>query len=68
MPVMSGEETQAEIRKTHPAVPVIISTGFSEAQAILHFGGQKVSGFLQKPFTARQLGEAVKAILQQDRT
>jgi PAS domain S-box-containing protein len=60
MPRMSGEEALWELRKIRPEVKVIVSSGYSEAEAMTLFRGQRVSGFIQKPYTFRELAEKVK--------
>ncbi|HYW46068.1 MAG TPA: PAS domain S-box protein [Bryobacteraceae bacterium] len=61
MPKMGGEETLPELRKIRPQVKVVISSGYSEAETMALFQGQRVSGFIQKPYTATGLAEKVKA-------
>jgi PAS domain S-box-containing protein len=51
MPVMTGDEALPEIRKRHPRIPVILSTGFSEAEIYSRFSGAGIAGVLQKPYT-----------------
>jgi CheY-like chemotaxis protein len=63
MPVMSGEETLKELRNIRPEVPVILSSGYNETESIQHFSGERLNGFIQKPYTAAQLAEKMKAIL-----
>jgi CheY-like chemotaxis protein len=63
MPVMGGEETLAELKRVHPGVKVILSTGYSESDALKKFAGQGLAGFLQKPYTAVQLAEEVKNVV-----
>ncbi len=60
MPVMSGEETLNRIRALRPNMPIVLSSGYNEAEAVRRFGSQ-TAVFLQKPYTAAQLAEAVKA-------
>ena len=60
MPGMSGEETLPELRKIRPDLKVVVSSGYSEAEAMRLFEGQQVSGFIQKPYTAAVLAEKVK--------
>ena len=57
---MSGEETLPELRKIRPGVKVVVSSGYSEAEAMTMFQGQPVAGFLQKPYTSTRLAEKVK--------
>jgi signal transduction histidine kinase len=61
MPGISGEETLNQLRKINPAVPIVLSSGFSEAEALSRFGNQSLAGFLQKPYTMQKLGELVKS-------
>jgi DNA-binding NarL/FixJ family response regulator len=61
MPLMSGEETLPELRKIRPHAKVVVSSGYSEAETMALFKGQKVSGFIQKPYTSKGLAEKVKA-------
>jgi CheY-like chemotaxis protein len=63
MPGMSGEETLPELRKIRPEVKVLVSSGYSEAEAMTVFEGQQISGFVQKPYTAGKIVEMVKLAL-----
>ena len=65
MPVMSGAETLTRMKGVRDDVPIVLSSGFNQAQAVDRFEGQGLAGFLQKPYTAERLLEIVKrAILQ----
>jgi len=59
MPQMDGEQVFRELRKTHPELPVILCSGYSESDATRRFAGMGLAGFLQKPFSLGQLHEAV---------
>ncbi|MCI0395946.1 MAG: response regulator [Chloroflexi bacterium] len=59
MPGMSGEEALREVRRLDPAVPVILSSGYSEAEVIGGLAGQEGVGFLQKPYQAARLLQEV---------
>jgi two-component system CheB/CheR fusion protein len=63
MPVMSGEEALREMQKIQPGVDVVLSSGYSEAEANRRFAGYEIAGFIQKPYTAKQLAEKVKGVL-----
>ena len=63
MPGMSGEETLPELRKIRPEMKVLVSSGYSEAEAMTLFKGQRVSGFVKKPYTSATLAEKVKTAL-----
>jgi CheY-like chemotaxis protein len=63
MPVMSGEETLRRLREIDPRVPVILSSGFSEREALRRFGSNGLAGFIQKPYTSSKLAEKVKSAI-----
>lgn len=60
MPVMSGEETLSRLRTLCTDIPVILSSGFNEAEALRRFEGKGLSGFIQKPYTAPTLAAKIK--------
>jgi DNA-binding NarL/FixJ family response regulator len=63
MPVMSGEETLPFLRELQPGLEVVVTSGYSEAEALRLFRGARVSGFIQKPYTVQQLVRKVKSVL-----
>jgi nitrogen-specific signal transduction histidine kinase/CheY-like chemotaxis protein len=63
MPELSGEDTLPELRRIRPDVKVVISSGYSESEAMRVFRGQRVSGFVQKPYTSWRLVEKIKSAL-----
>jgi CheY-like chemotaxis protein len=62
MPVMSGEEALAQMKSIRAEIPIILSSGFNEAQAVRQFEGKGLAGFLQKPYQAAALLEAVRKV------
>ncbi len=62
MPGMSGEQTFQAIRDIRPALPVIASSGYSEAEAMARFG-HGIAGFVQKPYTAATLAGKVAEVM-----
>ena len=64
MPVMGGEEAWAQIKAIRPDLPVILSSGYDEGQAMKRFGDQNAAGFIQKPYSVQKLLETVKAALR----
>ena len=60
MPVMNGEEALQKIRGIRPDVPVVLSSGFSESEALQRFRQNDLSGFLQKPYTGTALARRIK--------
>ena len=63
MPVMNGEECLKRLRSIKPDVPVLLSSGFSEAEAARRFQSAGVATFLQKPYTVQHLAELVNSAL-----
>lgn len=59
MPMMNGSYVLRRLRQLNPAVVALLSSGYTEADAIHLLDEQKPNGFLQKPYQAQQLLEAV---------
>ena len=51
MPVMTGEQTLPVIRAMYPEIPVILSSGFNEAEISRRFASSGIADVLQKPYT-----------------
>ena len=63
MPVMSGEKTLERLKYIREDVPVILSSGYDETEAMGRFIGQELAGFIQKPFTSTLLAQQVCAAI-----
>jgi two-component system cell cycle sensor histidine kinase/response regulator CckA len=64
MPVMGGEEALRHIRDIRPDVTVMLSSGYTETDAMRRFSAGGLAGFIQKPYTSARLREKVDAVLQ----
>lgn len=62
MPVMGGEEALRRIKEADTNIPVVLSSGFNEVEAVRRFTGKGLAGFIQKPYTARALAEKLVEI------
>ena len=62
MPGLTGEETLERLRSIRPDIPIIVSSGYSELVAQRRFGN-RIDGFLQKPYTVTDFGRVVQAAL-----
>jgi len=63
MPVMSGGETYDRFKEINPDIKILLSSGYSidgQAQEILDRG---CNGFIQKPFSMKQLSQELRKIL-----
>jgi signal transduction histidine kinase/CheY-like chemotaxis protein len=63
MPGLSGTDTLRAIREKNPSLPVLIATGYGESDTTELLDGLSATGLLAKPFTSKQLGEALRAAL-----
>jgi len=63
MPVMGGEAALWKIKAIAPQLPVILSSGYSESQAVSGKAAFVIAGFVQKPYTLTSLLETVKSVL-----
>ncbi len=59
MPGMDGPTAMAQMRPADPEVPAIIASGYRQEGVTARFAGQRVDGFLAKPFRMAQLLETV---------
>jgi len=64
MPGISGLETFSRMRRVRRDVPVILSSGYSEEDAIGDFTGKDLAGFIQKPFDPKSLIRKVREVLR----
>lgn len=59
MPGKGGLETLRALRERDATVPIILTSGYNEQDALQDLVGRRIAGFLQKPF---QLGDLLTAI------
>jgi len=63
MPSMGGGETYDRMKELYPNIKVLLSSGYSidgQAKEILKRG---CDGFIQKPFTIKELSNAIRGVL-----
>ena len=60
MPEMDGEQTLVELRRIDPGVRVLLSSGYDQSSTTRAPLGGRVASFIQKPYSARSLVEAVR--------
>jgi CheY-like chemotaxis protein len=66
MPQLSGEDTLPLLLNVREDLPVIVSSGYTRAQAMRAFSGHpNVAGFLQKPYTPAMLLQIVQPLFDQ---
>ena len=65
MPAMGGNVAASRIRELRPTMPILLSSGYAEREAELSKSELCGSAFLQKPYSARLLLEAVERVIEQ---
>jgi FixJ family two-component response regulator len=63
MPRMDGWETLAALRKLAPGIPVILASGYSEAQVMAGDHPEWPQVFLGKPYKLKGLSDAISQAL-----
>jgi len=63
MPRMNGWETLAALRKLAPNIPVILASGFDEAQVMEGDHPELPQAFLSKPYKHMELRDAINQAL-----
>jgi CheY-like chemotaxis protein len=64
MPVMTGGQAIPLIKVMRPALPIILSSGFAEAEISRRYADCGIADFLQKPYTAATIASKVMQIFQ----
>jgi len=65
MPDLGGEEVLAKLLAVDPDLPVILSTGHLEQDALRRIPVERLAGVLPKPYTLRQMEEVISKGLTQ---
>ncbi len=68
MPQMTGAQVLRELRTVRPDIPILLSSGYTEEEAVLQFQENGTAGFLQKPYRGSQLRAKLQEVLQQAST
>jgi len=63
MPNLDGLGCFNELKFINRDVKVVLSSGYNEADAVSHFSGKGLSGFIQKPYKPDDLKEVMRKIL-----
>jgi DNA-binding NtrC family response regulator len=64
MPRLDGGEVCLEVHRIKPGMPVVMISGYNEADLGARFSEAGLAGFLQKPFNFESLGVVLKKALQ----
>jgi PAS domain S-box-containing protein len=64
MPVMGGDIAGPKMRSLRPDVPLILSSGYSESDALERIGQDVAAAFLEKPYRAEMLVAKIEELLR----
>jgi two-component system response regulator PilR (NtrC family) len=65
MPKMGGMDLLKAIKAEHPEMPVVVVTGYSEAETRNEVLSEKADGFLSKPFRVNDIQTLLTSLLGQ---
>ncbi|NTV49091.1 MAG: response regulator [Geobacteraceae bacterium] len=63
MPVMDGYALFRELKKLNPELPIIISSGFGDAEVTSRIPLEEISGLISKPYNFDQFREVLKKVV-----
>ncbi|MDH5562879.1 MAG: response regulator, partial [Nitrospirota bacterium] len=66
MPNLDGGQLAEKIRQLNPHVPILVSSGYAEVDAMKHFPQSSSSAFIQKPFQVEVLIAKVQELTGMD--
>ena len=64
MPVMDGYELIHELKKLKPELPIILSSGYGDAEVTSRIGSDNIAGLISKPSNPNQLRDVLKSALE----
>jgi CheY-like chemotaxis protein len=64
MPRLDGEQVFSELRRIRPDAKVILSSGYDEQDVTQRFIGKGLVGFIQKPYTLKNLIPMMREVLE----
>jgi PAS domain S-box-containing protein len=64
MPRLGGEETLRELRRRSPELPLVLMSGYPQADFLPHLANLNLAGYLQKPFRLPALVEILQKTLE----
>jgi PAS domain S-box-containing protein len=64
MPVMDGYELFRELKQLKPELPIIVTSGFGDAEISSRIVADDIAGIISKPYNPDQLREVLKNVLE----
>jgi signal transduction histidine kinase/CheY-like chemotaxis protein len=64
MPIMDGYELFYELKKLNPELPIIVSSGYGDAEVGSRLGTDNIAGIISKPYGPDQLRDVLKSVVE----
>ena len=64
MPVIDGYALFSALKQLNHKLPIIISSGFGDADVTSRIGRDNIAGIIRKPYNLDQLREVLKCALE----
>lgn len=68
MPVMNGYEMIPELKKINPGLPIIVSSGFGDAEIASRIDQNTIAGLIVKPYNFCRLRELFKSVVESNKS
>ncbi len=66
MTVVGGGETYDKLKEIDPNIKILLSSGYSINGQVTEIRKRGCDGFIQKPFTMRELFKAIREVLDKE--
>jgi len=64
MPVMDGYALIHKLKSLSPELPIIVSSGYGDADVTSRIGSDNIAGLISKPYNTDQLREVLKSVVE----
>ena len=64
MPIMDGYELFHQLKKINPKLPIIVSSGYGDAEVSSRIDIDDIAGLISKPYNPNQLREVLKRVVE----
>ena len=64
MPVMDGYELFHRLKSLNPELPIIVSSGYGDAEVSARIGSDNIAGIISKPYNHDKLREVLKMVVE----
>ncbi|MSN24305.1 MAG: response regulator [Geobacter sp.] len=65
MPIMDGYDLFHELKRFHPQLPIIVSSGFGDEYITSRIPREEIDGLASKPYTLDQMQKVLRSVLEE---